>query len=80
MKVENLVEAVERFFLDFIGLIIPGALMIAALWLLRGHPTFLGLSPLFPPTDTSVWVVLIVISYVAGHAVTSIGHVLVLLL
>jgi len=78
MKVESLVEAVERFFLDFIGLVIPGTAMIVALWLLIGQPSFLGLEPLFLPVDASAWIVLIVAGYVAGHAVTSIGRILVL--
>lgn len=76
MNAENFVEAVERFFLDIIGVIIPGATLMAGMWVLFGSLS-LGTVTLTAPSTDSAWVMATVLAYVLGHALTSLGDRLV---
>ncbi len=78
MKATDIVEAIERFFLDIIGIVIPGVTLLFGLgYILRTPDTIRGFS-IFAPKESGDWVVLIAVSYVIGHAVTSLGHSLLL--
>jgi len=73
MDAEKLVAAIERFFLDIIGTIIPGAILLTGLWAIFGD-TKLGNLTLKPPAADPGWVFFILAAYVVGHALTSIGE------
>jgi hypothetical protein len=78
MSLSQLFEAIDRFFLDIIGTIIPGAAVICGLWIVFEVPDSASSVSLLPPTELFDWVLFIVGSYVAGHAVISVGEKLVL--
>lgn len=77
MKASELIDAIERFFLDLVGTIIPGGLFLAGWVLLFGLPrgaSAIGanvqLAPYLP------WAA-VILAYVMGHAVTGIGSILI---
>jgi hypothetical protein len=73
VKLSELFEAIERFFLDLIGTIIPGIVLVLGCLVVLDRPLTLGSVSLFPLTDTFNWVFLVVVGYITGHAVISIG-------
>lgn len=73
MDAEKFVDAVERFFLDVIGTIIPGLGLLAGVWAIFG-PVPLGKLSLAPPTTDTGWTLVVVLSYVLGHGITSMGE------
>ena len=78
MKATDIVEAIERFFLDIIGIVMPGvALLFGFGYILKTPEKIQGFS-IFAPKECGDWIVLIAVSYVIGHAVTSLGHSLLL--
>jgi hypothetical protein len=78
MKNSELIEALERFFLDLIGTVLPGAVLLIGLWFVFGQPTHLGVLTVSTQLDANTWVFLITGSYILGHAITSIGQNVVL--
>jgi hypothetical protein len=74
MNAEKFVAAIEKFFLDVIGTILPGLALLAGVWAVFG-PISLGhgLSLAPPKTDTG-WTLTIVVAYVLGHALTGLGE------
>ena len=78
MKATDIVEAIERFFLDIIGIVIPGAALLFGLGYILKTPDRIRDISLFAPRESRDWVALVAVSYVMGHAVTSIGHSLLL--
>jgi Nucleoside 2-deoxyribosyltransferase like len=74
MKAGDVIEAIERFFLDIIGTVIPGVALILGFHFLLTTPLEIQGFSIFPPKQTFDWVVLITSGYIVGHAVTSIGH------
>src|ERR1043166_3041129 len=80
MKAGDIIEAIERVFLDIIGQIVPGFFLLVGLSLvwpeplksLRENPTVSALW-----VGQTNWVLVIAVAYVVGHAVTSIGDTLV---
>lgn len=71
MDAEKLVSAVERFFLDLIGTVAPGAVLIVTVMSLRTIQ--IGSLTLAIPTTTGGWALFILGSYVIGHAIASLG-------
>lgn len=78
MSLSQLFEAIDRFFLDIIGTIIPGAALICGLWIIFDAPDLPSSVSLLPPTNLFDWVLFVAGSYVAGYAVVSVGENLVL--
>lgn len=69
---EGIVAVLDRFFIDIIGTVLPGTFFILGFWTIFEKP---DLTPfvVFPPADSAQWVLLVAMSYVFGHAVTSFG-------
>lgn len=78
MGLSQLFEAIDRFFLDIIGTIIPGAATFCGVWILFDVPNLTDFVSVFPPTDLFDWVLFVAGSYVAGYAVIGLGETLVL--
>lgn len=76
MDAEKLVAAIERFFLDIIGTLIPGLILLGGLWAIFGD-TEVGHLTLKVPKSDAGWVLLVLSAYVAGHALTSLGEIFV---
>jgi hypothetical protein len=74
MKASEFVEALEKFFLDIIGVVVPGlAFALGVLWIWGSpFPTPPALKFLAKPE--AYWALLLVVSYVIGHALTSFGE------
>lgn len=72
---EAIFSAVDRFFTDIIGTIIPGLFLIFGIWILSSQST--SLSSIVIPSDISIWIFLVIVSYTTGHAISSIGNGLV---
>jgi hypothetical protein len=70
---EGVFAAIDRFFIDIIGTIVPGGFFILGIWIIMGQPFLFGSMAIFPVQDISGWILLIVLAYVAGHAISSIG-------
>jgi hypothetical protein len=78
MKASEFVEALEKFFLDIIGVIVPGlAFALGVLWI-WGSP--LPAPPVlkFLTKPEAYWALLLIFSYVIGHALTSFGESVVI--
>ena len=73
MDAERLVAAVERFFLDIIGSVLPGAFLLIGLWV-AFRPAAIGPLALRPPDTTADWLLFLGASYVLGHAIVSVGE------
>jgi hypothetical protein len=64
-------DAVERFWLELVGTVVPGAFLLV--------PIAFAMTPLFPaklpipPSSSFDWAVLIVGSFAAGHVISSLG-------
>ncbi len=70
MGIGNIVEALQYFFLDIIGVIIPGISLIIGLEvILKANNLDYPLVP-----SSYEWIFLILASYVIGHFVTGIGN------
>lgn len=66
-------EALERFFLDIIGTVLPGLALLVGYGYVTGQP-LLSLSPILFNRSTDLeWLFLVAIAYVLGHAITSLG-------
>ena len=73
MNAEKFVAAIEKFFLDVIGTIIPGLALLGGVWAVCGSVKLGTLSLAAPKTD-SAWTLTIVVAYVLGHALTGLGE------
>ncbi|MBW4554168.1 MAG: hypothetical protein KME35_24155 [Aphanocapsa sp. GSE-SYN-MK-11-07L] len=78
MKSNDVFEALNKFFLDIIGNIIPGMILILGFWLILNQPYTIHNISIIPPKDTSSWIFLIIASYVFGYGVLSVGEILIL--
>jgi len=77
MSGETLVSAVERFFLDIVGLMVPGGGAILAVYLLAHFGDDVSSKALLAANPSSTqWVLGIVGAFMVGHVVTSIGETL----
>ena len=73
MKVGEVLGIIERFFLDVVGMVIPGSLLLLGLWAILDRPTFLGISTITPFSGGASDAVILIMSYVMGYAVSSFG-------
>lgn len=73
MDSENILAALDKFFLDFIGLVLPGAVLILGFWEIFNKPVFFGLSSIIP-SDLGGWIVFISVCYAAGHLIGSVAE------
>lgn len=78
MNAGDIIEAIERFFLDIIGTVIPGVALVFGVGFLLRAPNEIGGFSILAPKEGGDWVMLITVSYVVGQAVTSIGHSILL--
>jgi hypothetical protein len=68
------VDAIEKFFLDLVGTIVPGCVFLLLGWLLftsSYHPDWKSM-PFYP--DKSPWIVIVGLAYVIGHGIASVGE------
>jgi len=78
MKASEIIEAIERFFLDIIGVIVPGlAFALGVLWI-WGGPLSAPPALKFLAKSETYWALLLAVSYVVGHALTSLGESVVI--
>jgi hypothetical protein len=78
MGLDKVVEAIDRFFLDLIGTVIPGSTLLIGIWFLLGGPSSVGSIAISSKIDTPGWVLLVVASYALGYAVISVGENIVI--
>jgi len=74
MGLDKAVEAIDRFFLDLIGTVIPGSTLLVGMWFLLGGPRSIGPINISSQFDAVGWILLIVASYAIGYAIASIGE------
>src|SRR5438552_1379986 len=73
MKANDFIEALERFFLDLIGTILPGiSLLIGCCYVTKSSLVDFS-HILFHHSTTYEWVFLLGFAYILGHAITSLG-------
>lgn len=71
---EQWLQTAERFFLDLVGTVVPGSFV--AVPLVVASPSVAGFQYFsVPPEGAFDWVGLIVVSYVLGHVVSSVGDI-----
>jgi len=78
MKPSDLIEAIERFFNDIIGTLIPGIILLLSIWYLIAKPIYIAGAQLFPPRDSMDWFLFILFGYIAGHFVISFGNLIII--
>src|SRR5215207_9733450 len=78
MSPSGLLEVLDRFFLDLIGTIIPGAALLYGLWVISDVSSTSNFLLQLPPTDLFDWVLLIVAGYALGYAIGSVGENVIL--
>lgn len=78
MNLDGLLQAIDRFFLDLIGLFVPGAILLWGCWTLLDQPPLPARTALLPSSVVVDLLVLISIGYALGYAVISIGETAVL--
>lgn len=73
-KGSDVVEGIEKFFLDLVGTIVPGCVLLTLGWFLFtfGNNVDWKTLPFFP--DKSPWIFILGISYVVGHGMASFGE------
>jgi|SRR6266536_4952484 len=78
MDLDKAIEAIDRFFLDLIGTVVPGGTLLIGSWLLLAGPSSIGPISISMKFDTIGWVLLIFVSYVLGYAIISVGENIVI--
>ena len=73
MKAGDLFEALERFFIDIVGTVLPGLAMMVGVCYVTGKPFVSFSQILFERSSEYEWVLLLGFSYALGHGVTSLG-------
>lgn len=74
MQAENIVDSIERFSLDLIGVIIPGLTHIIGVWLIfKQNIESFGVL-VFPPEETGGVFLLLAAGYISGFVTISIGE------
>ena len=77
MEAKDIVQSLEKFFLDIVGTVVPGALQIVVFGLFLGFDTLK--QKVVPFQDIApLWLVFLVLSFVLGHVVSSIGQILLI--
>lgn len=73
MKIENLFEILDRYFLDFIGMVIPGIAFIVEISIILKQISFSS-NAIALPVNTSIdWASFIILGYILGNGLYSIG-------
>lgn len=75
MQADKLMAALERFFFDIVGWLIPGSLLLAGLWGIFGARKVLGI-PFAPPTTTAAWWFFVAVALVVGNGLATLGEVI----
>ena len=70
----DIVSALDRFFADLIGTVVPGALLATGLFFVIEYQGTSEVPGIIPPTDLFGWAVFLAAAYTGGHALTSVGH------
>lgn len=73
MSAGDLIDGLERFFLDIVGTILPGLGLVVGYCYITNQPLLDFSNVVFHHSTDYEWVFLIAGSYVIGHAVTSLG-------
>jgi hypothetical protein len=77
--VQTAIEAIERFFLDFIGFIVPGMVFLVGFPTACGRSSIvLGTLELFPPNSEGTGVIFVIAAYAVGHWLYQTGNLVVL--
>jgi hypothetical protein len=74
MNAGEFIEALERFFLDIIGTVLPGLVMIVGFCYVTNTPAIEFSKVLFNKPSDYEWVFIIAFSFILGHAITAIGY------
>ena len=69
MNTDNLIPAIEKFFFEIIGQLLPGMLMIAGIYILPPH---IIPNEYVPASNLDIWI-LVGVAYVVGGGLTAIG-------
>ncbi len=73
MKAGDFVEALERFFIDIVGTVLPGLAMMVGICYVTGK-SFISFSEVLLGRNSEYeWVLLLGVSYILGHGVASVG-------
>ncbi len=78
MNGSAIVSALDRFFSDLIGTVVPGALLMGAIFYIMPQTTGNPEGPALYPTTFFSWSVFLAVAYAIGHALTSVGHTVLL--
>jgi hypothetical protein len=78
MKPNDIFEALNKFFLDIIGNIIPGMVLILGLQFIFNQTNKIDNILTISPKDTGSWIFITIASYVFGYGVLSAGEILIL--
>jgi len=78
MKSSDLIEAIERFFNDIIGTLVPGMILIFSICYHFTNPVQISNIQVFPPNSTFSWMILVLFGYISGHFVISFGNMIVI--
>jgi len=73
MKAGDFFEALERFFIDIVGTVLPGLAMMLGFSYVAGKPFVSFSEVLLGRNSDYEWVLLLGFSYVLGHGVTGLG-------
>lgn len=73
MNAGDFIEGFERFFLDIVGTILPGLGLLVGCCYITNKPLFDISLALFNHSTEYEWVFVIGLSYVIGHAISSLG-------
>lgn len=73
MKAGDFIEALERFFIDIIGTVLPGLAMLVGVCYVTGKPFISFSEVLLKKGSDYEWALLLGFSYVLGHGVISLG-------
>ena len=68
----DIIETIERFSLDIIGTVIPGFALLFGVNYFTGNIILSSMTCVTPQIEHS-WVIVVVFSYILGHAITSFG-------
>jgi hypothetical protein len=78
VKASDVVEAIDRFFLDVIGNVAPGIALLLGCWIVLGQPALPSAIAVFPPGTAFHWMLIVAAGYGLGNAITSIGQTVIL--
>ena len=74
MNAGELIEALERFFLDIIGTVLPGLVMIVGFCYVIDTPAIEFSKVVFNKSTDYEWIFLVAFAFILGHAITAVGY------